>query len=92
MVDMETAIQFYEEIGDSNFTIPGELTEEEEDELRSAVGDMLDKAREEIADMEQRIAQLKQQAFGESAASGTDGAAPDTKGVTEETPPPAAEE
>ena len=92
MVDMETAIQFYEEIGDSNFTSPGELTEEEEDELRSAVADMLDKAREEIADMEKRITQLKQQAFGESAVSGTDAAPPGVEAVTEETPPPATEE
>ena len=64
MVDLETAIEFYQQAGDASFQIPAELTEDEIAELRTAVGDMLDKARTESADLEAKLAVLKEQALG----------------------------
>jgi hypothetical protein len=63
MVDLETAIRFYEETGDANFQVPTVLTEEETAELRDVVSGMLDKARSEIEAMDKKIAALKAEAF-----------------------------
>jgi hypothetical protein len=77
MVDIETAIDFYEQTGEANFQIPGELTEEEQAELRGAVGELLEEARSEIAELDAKIADLKEQAFGHQSPS--DSSTPDLK-------------
>ncbi len=64
MVDLETAIEFYEQTGEANFQIPGELTEEEQAELRGAVGELLVEARTSIRELDARITTLKEQIWG----------------------------
>jgi len=64
MVDLETAIEFYQQSGDANFQIPEELTEDEQAELLEAVTEMQDKTSAEIAALDARIAALKEQALG----------------------------
>jgi hypothetical protein len=64
MVDLETAIQYYEEIGEANFQVSGSLTEEESAELRSAVSEMLAKTRTDITEMDAKLARLKLEVLG----------------------------
>lgn len=63
MVDLESALQFYRQSGDDDFQIPDSLTDEELTELRSAVSANLDKTRESVAEMDERIQTLKAQLF-----------------------------
>jgi len=64
MVDLETAIQYYEEVGDANFHVLAGLTEEESAELQSAVSEMLAKTRADITGMDAWLAKLKREVLG----------------------------
>jgi len=63
MMDLETAIRFYQENGEENFQVPTFLSEEKTAELRVLVGQLLDKARAEVGRMDWKIAVLQAKAF-----------------------------
>lgn len=66
LVDLDTALEYYRQPGDDNFQIPESLTDDELEELRTTVSNMLDTTRASIAEMDNKLAGLKARAFPES--------------------------
>jgi hypothetical protein len=64
MLDIESAIEYYQKPGDADFQIPTSLTEDELLELRGAVADMLEETLGTVAEMDEKIARLKSEVFG----------------------------
>jgi hypothetical protein len=64
MLDLESAIEFYEKPGDADFQIPSSLTEDELAELRGVVTEMLDDTLDTVSKMDEKIARLKSEVFG----------------------------
>lgn len=71
MVDLETALQYYQQPGDDTFQIPASLTEEEESELRTTVTGMLTETQDEITALDAKIEALKLQVFGNGQVPAT---------------------
>ena len=63
IVDIETALDVYSRPGDDEFRIPESLTPEEIAELRETVTGLLEETKEEVAEMDDRIARLKAKVF-----------------------------